>query len=165
MYITIECVSVRSVFTLGRMQCPSHMLKTDPKLMMKRMEIISRFILNLCGASQKRLDAKVLSAAEYSWLGLWMLSNKPSMIILHDNTLFYHLLILTHSAGLLVGESCLQWPPWMRCRCTSSSADGSVQKWSAVFIFVYSKAQGPTGEIKGKCSGCSLNLGSATFKT
>lgn len=57
-------------------------------------------------------------------------------------------LILTHSAGLLVGESCLQWPPWMRCLCTSSSADGSVQKWSAVFIFVYSKAQGPTVTVK-----------------
>lgn len=53
-------------------------------------------------------------------------------------------LILTQRAGLLVGESCLQWPPWMRCLCTSSSADGSVQKWSAVFIFVYSKAHGPT---------------------
>lgn len=126
-------------------------------------QIISRFFLNLRGASQKRLDA-VLSAAEYSWLSVWMLSNKPPMIIVHDNLLFYQLLILTHSAGLLVGESCLQWPPWMRCRCTSSSADGSVQKWSAVFIFVYSKAQGPTGEIKGKCSGCSLNSGSATFR-
>lgn len=56
---------------------------------------------------------------------------------------------LTQRAGLLVGESCLQWMPWMRCLCTSSSADGSVHKWSAVFIFVYSSAQGPTGEIKG----------------
>lgn len=37
----------------------------------------------------------------------------------------------------------------MRCLCTSSSADGSVHKWSAVFIFVYSSAQGPTGEMKG----------------
>jgi len=51
----------------------------------------------------------------------------------------------THRAGLLLGESCcLQWPPWMRCLWTSSSADGSVQKWSAVFILVYSSAQGPT---------------------
>lgn len=50
----------------------------------------------------------------------------------------------THNAGLLVGESCLQMPLWMRCLWTSSSADGSVQKWSAVFIFVYSKAHGPT---------------------
>lgn len=56
---------------------------------------------------------------------------------------------LTQRAGLLVGESCLQWMPWMRCLCTSSSADGSVHKWSAVFIFVYSSAQGPTGEMKG----------------
>lgn len=55
---------------------------------------------------------------------------------------------LTHSAGLLVGESCLQRPLWMRCLWTSSSADGSVQKWSAVFILVYSKAQGPTVTTK-----------------
>lgn len=56
---------------------------------------------------------------------------------------------LTQRAGLFVGESCLQWMPWMRCLCTSSSADGSVHKWSAVFILVYSSAQGPTGEMKG----------------
>lgn len=47
-------------------------------------------------------------------------------------------------AGLLEGESCLQWPLWIRCLCTSSSADGSVQKWSAVLTWVYSNAQGPT---------------------
>lgn len=47
-------------------------------------------------------------------------------------------------AGLLEGESCRQWPLWIRCLCTSSSADGSVQKWSAVLTLVYSKAQGPT---------------------
>lgn len=47
-------------------------------------------------------------------------------------------------AGLLEGESCRQWPLWMRWRCTSSSAEGSVQKWSAVLTLVYSKAQGPT---------------------
>lgn len=55
---------------------------------------------------------------------------------------------LTQSAGLFVGESCLQWMPWMRCLCTSSSADGSVHKWSAVFILVYSSAQGPTGQTE-----------------
>lgn len=47
-------------------------------------------------------------------------------------------------AGRREGESCRQWLLWMRCRCTSSSADGSVQKWSAVFTLVYSSAQGPT---------------------
>lgn len=36
----------------------------------------------------------------------------------------------------------------MRCRCTNSSADGSVHKWSAVFILVYSSAHGPTGEME-----------------
>lgn len=53
--------------------------------------------------------------------------------------------ILTR-AGRLEGESCRQWPLWIRCRCTSSSAEGSVQKWSAVLTLVYSKAQGPTVE-------------------
>lgn len=47
-------------------------------------------------------------------------------------------------AGRLVGESCRQCPLWIRCLCTSSSADGSVQKWLAVLALVYSKAQGPT---------------------
>lgn len=51
---------------------------------------------------------------------------------------------LTQSAGRLVGESCRQCELWIRCRWTSSSAEGSVQKWSAVFILVYSSAQGPT---------------------
>lgn len=53
---------------------------------------------------------------------------------------------LTQSAGRLVGESWRQWELWIRCLWTSSSAEGSVQKWSAVFIFVYSSAQGPTVE-------------------
>lgn len=55
-----------------------------------------------------------------------------------------YLLCCLTKAGRLDGESCRQWPLWMRCRCTSSSADGSVQKWSAVLTLVYSKAQGPT---------------------
>lgn len=53
---------------------------------------------------------------------------------------------LTQSAGRLVGESWRQWELWIRCLWTSSSAEGSVQKWSAVFILVYSSAQGPTVE-------------------
>lgn len=51
---------------------------------------------------------------------------------------------LTQRAGRLVGESCRRCELWMRCLWTSSSAEGSVQKWSAVFILVYSRAQGPT---------------------
>uniref|UniRef100_A0A3B3SJV9 SCAN box domain-containing protein n=1 Tax=Paramormyrops kingsleyae TaxID=1676925 RepID=A0A3B3SJV9_9TELE len=38
-----------------------------------------------------------------------------------------------------------RWAPWIRCRWTSSLAEGSVQKWSDVFSLVYSRAQGPTG--------------------
>lgn len=53
---------------------------------------------------------------------------------------------LTQRAGRLVGESCRRCELWMRCLWTSSSAEGSVQKWSAVFILVYSRAQGPTAE-------------------
>lgn len=53
---------------------------------------------------------------------------------------------LTQRAGRLVGESWRRWELWMRCLWTSSSAEGSVQKWSAVFILVYSNAQGPTAE-------------------
>lgn len=53
---------------------------------------------------------------------------------------------LTQSAGRLVGESWRQCELWIRCLWTSSSAEGSVQKWSAVFIFVYSSAQGPTAQ-------------------
>lgn len=56
---------------------------------------------------------------------------------------------LTQSAGRLVGESCLRCELWIRCLWTSSSAEGSVQKWSAVFILVYSRAQGPTAENTG----------------
>lgn len=56
---------------------------------------------------------------------------------------------LTQRAGRLVGESCLRCELWMRCLWTSSSAEGSVQKWSEVFILVYSRAQGPTAEQMG----------------
>lgn len=48
-----------------------------------------------------------------------------------------------------MGESCLRCELWMRCLWTSSSAEGSVQKWSDVFILVYSRAQGPTAEQTG----------------
>lgn len=57
-------------------------------------------------------------------------------------------------AGRLEGESCRQWPLWMRCRWTSSSAEGSVQKWSAVFTLVYSRAQGPTVAMGLKPNQC-----------
>lgn len=60
---------------------------------------------------------------------------------------------LTQSAGRLVGESWRQCELWMRCRCTNSSAEGSVQKWSAVFILVYSNAQGPTAQRKTQTRG------------
>lgn len=94
------------------------------------------------------------------WCGSWNSScsrtscsnkcNAAFRFFCQDNLLFRLPLELTHSAGLFVGESCLQWPPWMRCLCTNSSADGSVQKWSAVFILVYSKAHGPTEKREGR---------------
>lgn len=52
---------------------------------------------------------------------------------------------LTPRAGLRPAEvSWPRWAPWIRWRCTSSLAEGSVQKWSDVFSLVYSRAQGPT---------------------
>lgn len=36
--------------------------------------------------------------------------------------------LLTQRAGRLLGESCRRCELWMRCLCTSSSAEGSVQK-------------------------------------
>lgn len=58
-------------------------------------------------------------------------------------------------AGRLEGESCRQWPLWMRCRWTSSSADGSVQKWSAVLTLVYSNAHGPTAATENSSQFCA----------
>lgn len=59
---------------------------------------------------------------------------------------------LTPKAGRLAGESWRLWAPWIRCLWTNSSAEGSAQKWSAVFSLVYSSAHGPTenggGEIE-----------------
>lgn len=53
--------------------------------------------------------------------------------------------VLTPRAGLRPAKtSWPRWAPWIRWRWTSSLAEGSVQKWSEVFSFVYSRAHGPT---------------------
>lgn len=53
--------------------------------------------------------------------------------------------VLTPRAGRWPAKtSWPRWAPWIRWRWTSSLADGSVQKWSEVFSFVYSRAHGPT---------------------
>lgn len=110
------------------------------------IEISRNLIWGICVCG-KCLNAKTPHAAEYLLtIALWL----HGRLLLYDSPLVHHLLVLTHSAGLLVGESCLQWPPWMRCLCTNSSAEGSVQKWSAVFIFVYSKAHGPTEKTEAE---------------
>ncbi|KAG7248938.1 hypothetical protein CRUP_023100, partial [Coryphaenoides rupestris] len=90
--------------------------------------------------SLRRLT-RLPSLAPHSVKNLWIRTALFEKVL--DRIVVY---LVENSSKFYEKEAVLMdpWPPWMRCLWTSSSADGSVQKWSAVFILVYSSAQGPT---------------------
>lgn len=111
-----------------------------PSLMQQTCPLTCCRSTAFCG-SRKEMNSQFIQRTTQSYTRRWsILRTTPP-----QNNTSRGCPVLTPRAGRWPAKtSWPRWAPWIRWRWTSSLAEGSVQKWSEVFSFVYSRAHGPT---------------------